>query len=97
MRVALGPEPERAPKSNEVFCNYIVTIFTLITLNISKPNSKFLERIKRILFRSPRIQGFQPTINGNIIKYLHTMYMHLKSAMMTQLTFYFYDLNQQLQ
>ena len=46
-----------APKGFEAFCNYVVNILTLNIFNNSKPNSKFVERIKQGCWSNSRARG----------------------------------------
>ena len=45
-RLPRTPSLRGGPKSYEVFCSYVVNIPTLVILNISKPNIKFVEIFK---------------------------------------------------
>ena len=57
-QIVSGPVPERDPKSYEVSGDYVVNIITLIMRIIYQPNSKFVERVKRIPFLGDQFSGF---------------------------------------
>ena len=57
-RLPKDPNLRDSPKSYGAFGNYVVSILIKIILNISWPNSKFFERIKRTIFSGSQLSGF---------------------------------------